>query len=165
MPPNRPTISNRGLCPQRIACFSGFLIGSLLAGLTKVPENERPKTIHILDTRHKVENAEEAIKSTVAEPDRTQLLSIVNRAGQLLVDRNLVLHAIIAHNTKSLDNPIHAPFRGNYVGREVSFSKETLEPIFNDVDNLNRDMSCFKHCAKKPLALMHKLVDSFPMQR
>jgi hypothetical protein len=112
-----------------------------LAGLKNVPRDSRSAEIYVLETRRKTQDAEKIIKSTIDEPERAKLLSTVRRAGEFLVDRNLVIHACISYKTKTLADPIYVPFRGKHVGKEIPVSKETVESIFNDADNLCRELS------------------------
>lgn len=122
------------------SAYVDMLLGELLGGLMDVKQDERAATVHELSTRRKTEKAETIIKSNINEPDRTELLSLVKRSGELLADRNLVLHAIIAYPGKELKDPLYVAFRGKHKKKDLPFSKDTLDPIFKDLDQISQEL-------------------------
>jgi hypothetical protein len=120
--------------------YMDYLLGILLAGLKGIAKNDMEKKVHALDTRVKIAEAENLIKTSIQEPKRRLILSILNRASSLSNDRNLVIHGIIRHKDDTLDNPIYWAFRGPYVGTDVPFSKDTLEPIYTDLGNICEEL-------------------------
>ena len=129
------------------SAYVDLLLGELLGGLQGVTGADRAKTIHILDSRRKTQESEELIKAKFTDPERTTVLATVKKAGDLLADRNLVLHGIIAYRDSNLSDPLYIAFRGKHVGKDMPFSKDTLEPIFTDLDVVCRELSavCSKH--------------------
>jgi hypothetical protein len=118
--------------------YVDFLIGELLGGLTDSAPSADRSMIHARDTRGKTEDAEKLIKSSLTDsPDRAPLLELVKQAADLLSDRNLVLHGLISYRGKELKEPIYLAFRGKHKGKEVPFTKDTLVPIMNDLDDLS----------------------------
>jgi hypothetical protein len=126
------------------SAYLDLLVGDLLGGLTGIDKDERSASIHILDTRRKIQDAEKAVKTRVREPDRSQLLSILKQAGDYLADRNLTQHAVIVHrpDDHSLKDPIYVAFRGKHKGAEKPFAHETLLPILTEAERL-----CSELCA------------------
>src|SRR4051794_11190550 len=93
------------------SAYLDLLVGDFLGGLTGVEKEKRAASIHVLDTRHKIEKAENAVKERITDPDRSQLLSVLKRAGDYLADRNLTQHAVIAYrpDDHGLKEPIYIP--------------------------------------------------------
>ncbi len=134
----------------KIACQSAYLdllTGEILGGLKGVKESERAKTIHVLDTRRKVQEAEALVKAKFTGQERTDLLDLLKRTGELLADRNLVLHAIVGYRKMELVDPVYIAFRGKYVGKDMPFSKETLEPIFDELVSTSKELEA--QCGKR----------------
>jgi hypothetical protein len=129
------------------SAYLDLLLGEFLSGLNNTPSDERAKTVHALDTRTKTQEAEKIIKTKIAESDRGLLLSLIQRASDLLQDRNLALHAIIAYRKNNLSDPIYVAFRGKYLRKEMPFSKETLDPILKDLDDISREL--LGECSKR----------------
>jgi hypothetical protein len=130
------------------SAYMDMLLGEMLGGLKNVTGAERAKTVHILDTRRKVQEAEDIVNAVVKDPERQSLLKLLERSGELLADRNLALHGVIAyHHNQGPKDPLYVAFRGKYVGKPVPFSKDTLEPIFKDLDDLSRDLMA--ECVKR----------------
>jgi hypothetical protein len=127
----------------KIAIQSAYvdaLVGDALGALRGIPYNNRSSTIHVLDTRRKVQEAKELLNAAYSGPKRIALLAPLERAGDLLADRNLVLHGLIAYRTPELTDPLYVAFRGKYAGKEVPFSRETLESILTQLDELSREL-------------------------
>ena len=129
------------------SAYVDFLIGELLSGLKNTETAKRAETIHILDTRRKIQDAEKLVKTSFNESERASLLYLLKRTGELLADRNLVLHAVIAYREKEMVSPIYIPFRGKHFGKTLPFSKDTLEPIFRELDEVSQELLevCSKH--------------------
>lgn len=130
------------------AVYVDFLLGEVYAGLKGVGADERAKTIHPLDSRFKSREAAKLAETVLQVPDRPAVIDAVNRAGELLADRNFVLHGVVVHRDPIANNPPEIViFRGKYAGQPKLFSRETLEPIFTDLDQVSQELVavCLKH--------------------
>lgn len=121
--------------------YIDMLLGALLGGLTGVPADDMAAKVHVLDTRRKVQDAEKVVKASIEEPERSKMLSLLDRAGDMLAERNLVVHAVVAYKQPEPKDPVYVPFRGKHVGKNPPFNKETLDPIFNDLDQISRELT------------------------
>jgi hypothetical protein len=118
--------------------YVDLFLGQILGVLTGVEETKRAETVHILDTRRKAQQVEKLLKN---ESKRAHISDAAKRAGELLAERNLVLHAIIAYaKPDDWSNPLYVAVRGKYAGKEVPFSKDTLEPIFRELDAVSQEL-------------------------
>jgi hypothetical protein len=120
--------------------YVDMLLGELLGGLKNVHGQERARTIHILDTRRKTQDAEKFIKANHSGPEGDHVLAIISRAADLLADRNLVLHAAVGFLPEQMSSLQYFPFRGKYAGQPIPFSRETLEPIMAELNQLSSDL-------------------------
>ena len=129
------------------SAYVDLMIGEFYGGLKDVREAQRARTIHVLDTRRKIQEAEQLVKTKFKGHEQASLLDLLKRAGDLLAQRNLVLHAIVGYRQMEQTDPIFLPFRGKYAGKNVPFTEETLNPIFNDLVATAKELA--EQCQKR----------------
>jgi hypothetical protein len=129
------------------SAYVDMLLGEFLGGLKGVKWEDRAKTVHILDTRRKVQDAETLVPSKLQGSEQQSAKALLERVGDLMADRNLVIHGVIAYPEKALDSPLYVVFRGKYAQKKMPFSRDTLEPIFNDLEYASRELMamCERH--------------------
>src|SRR5258708_7287197 len=86
------------------SAYVDMLLGEFLGGLKGIKPEERAKTVHVIDTRRKTQEAEAFIRANLQGTEEQSTIPLLIRAGELLADRNLVMHGVIAYAAQKLEN-------------------------------------------------------------
>lgn len=135
IPPDILTLIGR-IAVQSV--YLDLLLGEIRGGLDGIEGPERAIKIHAADARRKARESEQILRSSGTQED-LELALLINQAGELLADRNLVLHGVPSYSMDDEDfsTPNFLVFRGKYKGTFRPISKDTLDPILKEIEYLS----------------------------